>query len=92
MSEKKSASAAKDTSFRRTWDKEEYAERAKQKDADERERMQDNEQRAKQGAVKISFFLEYNLINVLRREETKEGKERGPSQAHRIDEATRIRP
>ncbi|TDL25927.1 hypothetical protein BD410DRAFT_557055 [Rickenella mellea] len=41
--------AAADTSFRKTWDKEEYAEKAKKKDLDEKERMQENEQRMKQG-------------------------------------------
>ena len=51
MSEKKGAysTTAADTSFRRKWDKDEYAEKARQKDADEKERMQENEQRMKQG-------------------------------------------
>ncbi|KAK7692958.1 hypothetical protein QCA50_004599 [Cerrena zonata] len=40
---------AKDTDFRKKWDKEEYAERAKKRDEEERERMQDNEERLKQG-------------------------------------------
>ncbi|KAF5351897.1 hypothetical protein D9756_007588 [Leucocoprinus leucothites] len=40
---------ASDTDFRKKWDKEEYAERAKQKDTEERERMQENEERMKQG-------------------------------------------
>ncbi|KAF8270295.1 hypothetical protein EI94DRAFT_1798366 [Lactarius quietus] len=40
---------AADTDFRRKWDKEEYAERAKQKDDEERQRMQENEERMKQG-------------------------------------------
>ncbi|TFY83555.1 hypothetical protein EWM64_g467 [Hericium alpestre] len=43
------ANKARDTDFRRKWDKEEYAERAKKKDEEERERMQENEQRQKQG-------------------------------------------
>jgi len=40
---------ASDTDFRKKWDKEEYAEKAKQKDLEERERMQENEERMKQG-------------------------------------------
>ena len=44
---------AKDTDFRKKWDKEEYAERAKRKDEEERERMQENEERLKQG---VTFF------------------------------------
>ncbi|KAH8108055.1 hypothetical protein BXZ70DRAFT_33431 [Cristinia sonorae] len=40
---------AQDTNFRKKWDKEEYAERAKQKDQEERERMKENEERMKQG-------------------------------------------
>ncbi|KAJ7217892.1 hypothetical protein GGX14DRAFT_598508 [Mycena pura] len=43
------ASQATDTDFRKKWDKEEYAERAKKRDAEERERMQDNEARTRQG-------------------------------------------
>ena len=46
------ATKATDTDFRRKWDKEEYAERAKQKDDEERQRMQENEERMKQGAFK----------------------------------------
>ena len=57
MSEKKGAYAttATDTNFRTKWDKEEYAEKAKQKDLEERERMQENEERLKQGACTESF-------------------------------------
>ncbi|KAJ7091227.1 hypothetical protein C8R44DRAFT_835856 [Mycena epipterygia] len=47
MAEK--ASQAADTDFRKKWDKEEYAERAKKRDLEEKERMQDNEERMKQG-------------------------------------------
>ncbi|KAI0344748.1 hypothetical protein BDW22DRAFT_1354897 [Trametopsis cervina] len=43
------ATRASDTDFRKKWDKEEYAEKAKQKDLEERERMQENEERLKQG-------------------------------------------
>lgn len=51
MADKAGAYGAKsaDTDFRKKWDKEEYAERAKKKDLEERERMQENEQRMKQG-------------------------------------------
>jgi len=42
-------SKAADTDFRKKWDKEEYAERAKKRDLEEKERMQDNEERMKQG-------------------------------------------
>ena len=44
---------AKDTDFRKKWDKEEYTEKAKQKDQEERERMQENEERMKQGILSI---------------------------------------
>ena len=40
---------AKDTDFRRKWDKEEYTERARKKDEEERERMKENEERLKKG-------------------------------------------
>ncbi|KAE9411279.1 hypothetical protein BT96DRAFT_911899 [Gymnopus androsaceus JB14] len=40
---------AADTDFRKKWDKEEYAEKAKKRDGEERERMQENEERLKQG-------------------------------------------
>ena len=43
------ATKAADTDFRRRWDKEEYAEKARKKDDEERERMQENEERMKQG-------------------------------------------
>jgi U4/U6.U5 tri-snRNP component SNU23 len=44
---------ASDTDFRRKWDKEEYAERARQKDEEERLRMQENDERMKQGTADI---------------------------------------
>ena len=44
---------ASDTDFRRKWDKEEYAERARQKDDEERLRMQENDERMKQGTTVI---------------------------------------
>ncbi|KAJ7594318.1 hypothetical protein C8J56DRAFT_820875 [Mycena floridula] len=43
------ASKATDTDFRRKWDKEEYAEKAKKRDLEEAERMKDNEERLRQG-------------------------------------------
>ena len=43
--------AAADTNFRRKWDKEEYAEKAKNKEEEERERMKENEERMRQGVV-----------------------------------------
>ena len=46
---------ASDTSFRKKWDKEEYAEKARQKDEDERLRMQENDERLKQGLLKPSI-------------------------------------
>ncbi len=61
MSEKTGAYAttAKDTDFRRKWDKEEYAERARKKDDEERDRMKENEDRAKQGLHFVIDHLEY---------------------------------
>lgn len=55
MADKSGAYASKsgDTDFRKTWDKQEYAERARKKDEEERERMQENEKRMKQGAFPI---------------------------------------
>ena len=38
-----------DTDFRKKWDKQEYAEKAKKRDLEEKERMQENEERMKQG-------------------------------------------
>lgn len=51
MAEKTGAYGTKagDTDFRKKWDKEEYAERARKKDDEERTRMQENEERMKQG-------------------------------------------
>ena len=52
MSSKQGAYGARagDTDFRKKWDKEEYAEKARQRDQEEKERMQENEERMKQGA------------------------------------------
>ncbi|RDX50137.1 hypothetical protein OH76DRAFT_1403011 [Lentinus brumalis] len=51
MSGKQGAYGARagDTDFRKKWDKEEYAEKARQRDQEENERMQENEERLKQG-------------------------------------------
>jgi len=51
MADKEGAYGTKaaDTDFRKKWDKEEYAEKARQKDLEERERMQENEERMKKG-------------------------------------------
>lgn len=43
------ANRASDTDFRKKWDKEEFSEKAKAKDQEERERLQENEERLKQG-------------------------------------------
>ncbi|KAI8975816.1 hypothetical protein BD414DRAFT_496991 [Trametes punicea] len=40
---------AKDTDFRKKWDKEEYAEKARKRDEEEKERMRENEELQKQG-------------------------------------------
>lgn len=52
---------ASDTDFRRKWDKEEYAEKARQKDEDEKLRMQENEERIKQGTAGISLSLSVQM-------------------------------
>ncbi|KZO93094.1 hypothetical protein CALVIDRAFT_486322 [Calocera viscosa TUFC12733] len=51
MSEKVGAygSKASDGSFRKKWDREEFAEKAKVKDEEERERMKENDSRMRQG-------------------------------------------
>jgi hypothetical protein len=38
-----------DTDFRKKWDKQEYAERAKECDLEKKERMQENEEGTRQG-------------------------------------------
>ncbi|CCM00061.1 uncharacterized protein FIBRA_02088 [Fibroporia radiculosa] len=40
---------ASDTDFRKKWDKDEYTEKARQRDQEEKERMKENEERMKQG-------------------------------------------
>ncbi|EJF65095.1 hypothetical protein DICSQDRAFT_143786 [Dichomitus squalens LYAD-421 SS1] len=51
MSNKQGAYGARagDTDFRKKWDKEEYAEKARKHDQEEKERMQENEELLKQG-------------------------------------------
>lgn len=51
------ATAATDTSFRKKWDKEEYAEKAKKRDLEDKERAQENEERIKQGPFSVSFLF-----------------------------------
>lgn len=54
---------AADTDFRKKWDKEEYAEIAKKKDQEERERMQENEERLKQGTYNtLSAFSIHDTL------------------------------
>jgi U4/U6.U5 tri-snRNP component SNU23 len=56
------ATKAADTDFRRKWDKEEYAEKARKKDEEERLRMQENEERQKQGtSLSLSVSLPTSL-------------------------------
>ncbi|KXN90726.1 Zinc finger matrin-type protein 2 [Leucoagaricus sp. SymC.cos] len=43
------ANKSSDTDFHKKWDREDYAERAKRKDVEERERVQENEEHMKQG-------------------------------------------
>ena len=76
MSGNKGAYGARagDTDFRKKWDKEEYAEKARQRDQEEKERMQENEERLKQGTLVMLFLLVmYLALNVLcvRKEATK---------------------
>ena len=70
---------AGDTDFRKKWDKEEYAERAKRKDEEERERMQENEERLKQGVtffsmdiIRAAKFIELRLVGKRPRKGKKE--------------------
>ena len=57
MSNKQGAYGARagDTDFRKKWDKEEYAEKARQRDREEKDRMQENEERMKQGTSNTVF-------------------------------------
>jgi hypothetical protein len=83
---------AADTDFRRKWDKEEYAEKARQKDEEERLRMQENDERIKQGTPtslslslrppcpKVSVLTLRDLLSV--RQEAPQGEEEGSTEAH----------
>ena len=64
MSEKKTAygTVAGDTEFRRKWDREEYAEKARKRDLEEKERMQENEERMKQGTYLNTCFMKARLL------------------------------
>lgn len=54
---------AADTDFRKKWDKEEYAEKARQRDLEERERMQENEERMKQGVYySLNYYSQPNSL------------------------------
>lgn len=64
---------ASDTDFRKKWDKEEYAEKARQRDQEEKERMQENEQLLKQGAPDhclVHVFI-HRCLNLFRKEAPK---------------------
>lgn len=67
---------ASDTDFRKKWDKEEYAEKARQRDEDEKERMKENEERIKQGASVSRYTPLLFICLVCARKETQEGSER----------------
>jgi hypothetical protein len=69
------ANKASDTDFRKKWDKAEYAERAKQKDTEEKERMQENEERMKQGQW-TSVYHAFQLFNTAT-QESDPGKDPG---------------
>lgn len=53
---------ANDTDFRKKWDKEEYAEKARQHDQEEKERMQENEERMKQGSDFLLNIFDSNTL------------------------------
>ena len=62
------ASRAKDTDFRKKWDKEEYAEKARQRDQEEKERMQENEERMKQGYNHANCYSIRTLLTLVLQE------------------------
>ena len=82
MSSKQGAYGARagDTDFRKKWDKEEYAEKAKQRDQEEKERMQENEERMKQGmsSPPLSSFSSIDLVLYPRQEATAGAQGRPP--------------
>ena len=63
MADKGGAYGAKanDTEFRKKWDKEEYAERARQKDAEAYDLAKENEERAKQGMLCLCLHTSSGL-------------------------------
>jgi U4/U6.U5 tri-snRNP component SNU23 len=67
MADKGGAYGAKagDTDFRKKWDKEEYAERARKKDEEEKDRMKENEERMKQGPWPLDPNLTYSRLTFL---------------------------
>ena len=73
MSGKQGAYGARagDTDFRKKWDKEEYTEKAKQKDTEDRERAQENEERAKQGTPQTALLCVLFTPPLRRQEATK---------------------
>lgn len=88
------ASKAADTDFRRKWDKEEYAEKARKKDEEERLRMQENDERMKQGTSPFLFlYAQYpqanHLESIVGRQEAYQGEEERSSEAYRAHETAR---
>lgn len=69
-----------DTDFRKKWDKQEYAEKARKRDLDEKERMQENEERMKQGTRSYPFTA--LLTHAIPRKETKTVQEGRSSKTH----------
>jgi len=84
------ATKAADTDFRRKWDKEEYAEKARKKDEEERLRMQENEERLKQGTTSLYSLFLYPQANhlgyIVDRQEAYQREEERSSEAHRAHE------
>ena len=88
------ATKAADTDFRRKWDKEEYAEKAKKKDEEERLRMQENEERMKQGtSLSTHMYPQTNHPgSIIDRQEAYQREEERSSQAYGTYETARSRP
>jgi hypothetical protein len=89
------ASKAADTDFRRKWDKEEYAEKARKKDEEERLRMQENEERIKQGTSPLFSFSTHmypqanHLGSIVGRQEAYQREEERSSEGYRAHETAR---
>ena len=90
MGETDGAYAAKagDTDFRKKWDKEAYAEKARKRDMEEAERMQENEARLKQGKMTPFQCLHYQT-DKQHREETSPLTAKGSAETNRPHEAAR---